>query len=878
MENPCKILCFGDSLTLRYATVFEQRFREKFPDIDATIVNAGVSGETSREALGRLPSILEEKPDGVVLGFGMNDLGKEGPRHVSQPEFESNLLQMIREIEGIGARVLLLTINPVAGRPDSAFNLSVDAYNNVIREVAQQTKVRLVDVHTMWKKELAPYKKGLEDDLHPNALGASLYAGAVLQVIARPNIIVLWQYNGNPCACNYKCPYCSYAGIQHGHHFQGTIEKWHDAFKAAFGNQHVAFYLAHGEPMLGKNFYEVLEMVGSEPNWEVRMTSNISLPLEPLVETRAAREGRLNVNASFHPHMVKRERFLKKALFLSEHGIEVPVVYVMYPPLLERFEDDFNFFNAHNFLVHVRRFRGEYQGKMYPEAYTDAELQFIARYCDDATIKYMLFNEPSYGKRTWSGVDFVIVDNQGNVGYCDDFRSDEYCLGNIFDNSFRLLTEPPLFPGRFVSDGTVDGVANFPELGYRQLTGNNVLNFARQGGVYHTANGVHYKNLHTDFNDSKVRAEYRFPARDFKDAIAILTNQNETPAKRLWRIAHSVFPDRANYQSQLAWGALLRISPLVRFARFARLARSCCRNLADVVQAEACYAYARTIGLYGHRFHAFGQRCAVSLLLKRDRGAAKEMLINPVSMFRYSEFEFAYTAGDWKQATRILDVSSPRLFSAYILARYANVALVITNPDKTDIALTKDLYSKCNLDKNRVEYHSATATELPFDTPCFDIIYSISVVEHVLQEQQQAFLEKLWCLLKPGGRLICTVPVACKHREEYRGEDLYSSGYPRDEHGQVFFQRVYDSNSLDRQVIQPIQSLEGSLVYMQVFGLKKGQSFDDYLRRMEQSGFREGFRDPLYAARSMTQYNSLDDLPDRGVCGMVFQKPPLGPE
>ncbi len=144
--------------------------------------------------------------------------------------------------------------------------------------------------------------------------------------------------------------------------------------------------------MIGKKFYDVLEMVGGEPNWGVRMTSNISVRLDKLIGTRVAREGRLNINASFHAHMVKRERFLKQAIFLREHGIEVPVIYVMYPPLLEQFEDDFQFFDTHNFLVHVRRFRGMYEGKAYPEAYTDEERQFIAKYCDDATIKYMLFN------------------------------------------------------------------------------------------------------------------------------------------------------------------------------------------------------------------------------------------------------------------------------------------------------------------------------------------------------------------------------------------------------------------------------------------------------------------------------------------------------
>lgn len=193
----------------------------------------------------------------------------------------------------------------------------------------------------------------------------------------------------------------------------------------------------------------------------------------------------------------------------------------MYPSLLERFEDDFHFFDAHNFLVHVRRFRGFYEGKAYPEAYTDEERQFIAKYCDDATIKYMLSNEPSYGKLTWSGVDFMIVDNQGNVGYCDDFRPDRHSLGNVFDGTFRPLSVPLRFPGGGVSDGTVDGVANFLELGYRQLTGNNVLSFSRQGGVYHKSDGVYYKNMYVDFADSRIRAEYRFPPRNLKDCYHI---------------------------------------------------------------------------------------------------------------------------------------------------------------------------------------------------------------------------------------------------------------------------------------------------------------------------------------------------------------------
>ncbi len=64
-------------------------------------------------------------------------------------------------------------------------------------------------------------------------------------------------------------------------------------------------------------------MIGSEPNWSLRITSNISVwdDLNWLVNTRLAREGRLNINASFHPLSTSIEKFLLKILFLREHGI-----------------------------------------------------------------------------------------------------------------------------------------------------------------------------------------------------------------------------------------------------------------------------------------------------------------------------------------------------------------------------------------------------------------------------------------------------------------------------------------------------------------------------------------------------------------------------
>ena len=516
MENPCKIICFGDSISLTYTPKFEKAFKEQYSEIKSEIINAGVTGETSCDGLKRLPELIDNKPDVVLIGFGMNDWRKG----VSKEEYTKNISYMVDRFEEIGARVLLVTINPVYQGKRAGTSDIIDKYNDAIKNVALEKRIRIADVNSMWKREIKPIQAGLSDEIHPNSRGYDIYCKALLRVVPKRNTTVLWQYNGNPCACNYRCPYC-HDFPKKGHHFFATIDQWYEAFKKSFLNQHITFYISFGEPMVGRNFYEVVEMIGSEPNWEMMMTSNLSLPLDRLLNSRLAREKRLNINASFHPTETTIEEFLKKILLLREHGIEPPIIYVMYPPFVNRFKNDFEIFSKYNFLLHVRRYEGVYNGKCYPDAYTDEEKQFIAHYEDDATVKYMLNNKPNFGELTYSGMYYIIVDNVGNIGwnsdYFPDYSIDRCRFGNVLQNNIRLLWEPIPYPGH-TCYGTIDGVANALEINYRELEVNHLVSFMRQGGVYHADNGkVFYKNMHTDFNDSRIRAEYNFPPRNIKD-------------------------------------------------------------------------------------------------------------------------------------------------------------------------------------------------------------------------------------------------------------------------------------------------------------------------------------------------------------------------
>ena len=56
-------------------------------------------------------------------------------------------------------------------------------------------------------------------------------------------------------------------------------------------------------------------------------------------------------------------------------------------------------------------------------------------------------------------------------------------------------------------------VANLVEVDYEQLTRNQVLSYARQGGVHHTGEGVHYEYRDFDFDDTdSVRELLAVPA------------------------------------------------------------------------------------------------------------------------------------------------------------------------------------------------------------------------------------------------------------------------------------------------------------------------------------------------------------------------------
>ena len=105
------VLVVGDSLSAAHGVPSETAWVELLRDrIDSqelnwTVVNASISGETTDGGLRRLPGLLEtHDPTIVIIELGGNDGLRGFPPNV----IESNLANMIEQVRGIGATPLLV--------------------------------------------------------------------------------------------------------------------------------------------------------------------------------------------------------------------------------------------------------------------------------------------------------------------------------------------------------------------------------------------------------------------------------------------------------------------------------------------------------------------------------------------------------------------------------------------------------------------------------------------------------------------------------------------------------------------------------------------------------------------------------------------------
>jgi acyl-CoA thioesterase-1 len=175
------ILDFGDSLTAGYGLPAGQAFPARLEawlhqqGIEARVVNAGVSGDTTAGGLARLDWALADKPDLVMLALGAND----ALRGIEPSAVRENLDKMIRKIEVSGAKLLLLGMLA----PPNWGEEYRHAFDQIFPELA---RIHHLPLYPFFLEGVAMKPElNQPDGLHPNERGVSVLVDRIAPVVAR---------------------------------------------------------------------------------------------------------------------------------------------------------------------------------------------------------------------------------------------------------------------------------------------------------------------------------------------------------------------------------------------------------------------------------------------------------------------------------------------------------------------------------------------------------------------------------------------------------------------------------------------------------------------------------------------------------------------
>ncbi len=187
-------VCFGQGISIHKTWVcrLSAALTERFGGERNVITqNPSVNGNTSRMALERMPfDVQSHRPHVLLVQFGLNDCNvwqtDNGHPRVSARGFAANLAEIIDRGRRSGAEQIVLGTNHsttrTIGRLADLAMCYEDhnrAYNQIVRDVAQTTDVRLVDIEAAFDaRTAAGVSLGdllLPDELHLSEAGHAVY-------------------------------------------------------------------------------------------------------------------------------------------------------------------------------------------------------------------------------------------------------------------------------------------------------------------------------------------------------------------------------------------------------------------------------------------------------------------------------------------------------------------------------------------------------------------------------------------------------------------------------------------------------------------------------------------------------------------------------
>lgn len=275
-------------------------------------------------------------------------------------------------------------------------------------------------------------------------LGLDLQRNVSLALLARYENKVVWNLN---TLCNYRCTYCFFPPevLAREHDAVGRYSVDHISQSFDDTGREWLILISGGEPFLYKEFVPLASKITQ--NHHIQLTSNLSRPSVYAFGEQVDPKRVMIISASLH--IADREQrgqkavqdFIDKVLFLQSRGFLILVNYVTFPPLFDRIRDDFATLSAAG-VEHLTTltFRGEFEGRTYPQAYTDEQLALIEELAVDKGLERAVSLGLRYeGRICDAGSHYFQMGPDGHLNRCCSILEDR---GNLFEGTARFDDQP----------------------------------------------------------------------------------------------------------------------------------------------------------------------------------------------------------------------------------------------------------------------------------------------------------------------------------------------------------------------------------------------------------------------------------------------------
>lgn len=167
-------------------------------------------------------------------------------------------------------------------------------------------------------------------------------------------------------------------------------------------------------------------------------------------------------------------------------------------------------------------------------------------------------------------------------------------------------------------------------------------------------------------------------------------------------------------------------------------------------------------------------------------------IVVPMDPSRYVELPWAWRQLAAPPDSAVLDLASPKLLAVALARSGVRVTSIDALPGEIEA------WRRLAAGEPNLSFEVADGRALPYADGGFDHAYSISVLEHIDGDGQA--LRELARVIRPGGRLVITLPHASQAWDEYRTHATYAE--EAGESGRYLFQRWYDDERVRRLVAE----------------------------------------------------------------------------